>query len=364
MGFEEFIGNEATVRQLREMLGRGRFPHALILTGPRGAGKYKLAMMMARAMNCQNQPRDEEGLPEFCGHCPACEQIAEGDDLEARFHEAVEAREALKESEKKETSIMVQTHPDVLVIPPDPPQLLVKVGQVRHLISTVYYQPQAGHRKVYIFPEANFMKEAANSLLKILEEPPEFATLFLLAENATQLLPTIRSRCITLRLAPLEAEAMEQALQRRVDLTAVQRQLVARLSGGAVGRALGFDLGEYIAARKDALAILRTSVEGGGHDELFRVTEGYRAGAEGRVRTEHLLDVLYSLLQDVTYLSCGTPELVRNTDLQAELSAMAGARSFEWLADAVRRVDEVRQGMRRNLLRSLSLDALAVSLEH
>ena len=116
-------------------------------------------------------------------------RIGQADDLEARLAEAVEARESLRESDKRETRIFVQTHADVMVIPPDPPQMMVKVDQVRHVTATVYYKPAEGRQKVYIFPEPAFMKEAANALLKVLEEPPEFATIFLLAENPAPCCP-------------------------------------------------------------------------------------------------------------------------------------------------------------------------------
>src|SRR5947209_2332053 len=104
MPFSDFCGNAGTVRRLREMLARDRFPHALILTGPEGAGKYTLALMMAKAMNCLNTPVEPgTGLPDFCGSCSNCTRIAESEDLESRCAEAVEAREQLKETDKKET---------------------------------------------------------------------------------------------------------------------------------------------------------------------------------------------------------------------------------------------------------------------
>src|SRR5436853_7541397 len=108
MAFSEFHGNSEVVRRLREMLGRDRFPHALILAGPRGAGKYTLAQMVAKAMNCLEKPRSEDGLPDFCGGCANCLRISEADHLEARCAEAVEAREAMRETDKKETRIFVQ----------------------------------------------------------------------------------------------------------------------------------------------------------------------------------------------------------------------------------------------------------------
>jgi len=319
--------------------------------------------MVAKAVNCIERPVAADGLPDFCGVCRNCERIGQADALDQRFAEAVETRENLRESDKRETRIFVQTHPEVLIIPPDPPQMLVKVDQVRHVIGEMYYRPSEGRQKFYIFSESNFMKEAANALLKVLEEPPSFATLFLLAENSNALLPTIRSRCITLRLAPLTAAEIGQDLALRTEWTAAQKSLVALLCGGAVGRARGFDLTAYLGARKDALLLLTTAVGDNEHSALFRATEAYRAGGEGKGKTDLLISVLYSILEDLIFLKSGSAELMRNQDLKAELAAVAGQVSFDWIVRASDGLGDVQNGMRRNLLRSLSLDGFSSSIE-
>jgi len=363
MPFSEFHGNSDIVQRLREMLGRDHLPHAVVLAGGQGSGKYTLALMLAQALNCLN-PQTNDGLPDFCGTCANCTRIAQAGDLDARFAEAVEARENLRETDKKETRILVQTHTDVLVIPPDPPQMMIKVDQVRRVIETIYYRPAEGKEKVYIFTDSAFMKEAANSLLKVLEEPPEFATIFLLTENPGELLPTIRSRSMVFTLAALSAEGIEKDLAtQRPEWKAAQRALVARLSDGAVGRARSFDVAAYTAARDHALAILKSALAGGEHSELFRITESYRPGAEGREKTEALIKTLYSLLRDLVFIDSGAPELIRNTDIASELKRMAESADFAWITAASDRLAEVERGMRRNLLRSLSLDAFAAGLE-
>jgi DNA polymerase-3 subunit delta' len=363
MSFSNFHGNSYVVRRLRDILARNHFPQAVILAGPAGSGKYTLALMLAKAMNCLSSTVTD-GLPDFCGKCSNCVRIAQSEDLDARFAEAVEARDNLRETDKKETRLFVQTHPDVLIIPPDPPQMMIKVDQVRRVIETIYYRPGDARERVYIFTQSAFMKEAANSLLKVLEEPPEFATIFLLTENAGELLPTIRSRSMIVTLAALSTEEIEHDLARhRPEWTAKQRQLAARLSNGAVGAARSFDLAGYTAARAQALTILSTALRGTDHSELFKVTETFRAGAEGRDKIERLLRTLYSLLRDLTFLNSSTPELIRNTDIQAELKKLAEAADFAWIASAADRLNEVERGMRRNLLRSLSLDAFATALE-
>lgn len=363
MGFADFYGNRSTVDRMRQMIARDHLPHAIILTGAPGAGKFTLAQMVAKTVNCLEHPTAADGLPDFCGHCSNCTRIAEADALEQRFAEAVEAREGLREADKRETRIFVQAHPEVLIIPPDPPQMLVKVDQVRHVIAEIYYRPREGRQKFYIFSAANFMKEAANALLKVLEEPPEFATLLLLVENANALLPTLRSRCITLRLAPLSADEIAADLAARTEWNATQKKLVAHLSGGAVGRARSFDLAGYVGARKDALLLLTTALEQNDHTALFRATDGYRAGGDGKAKTDLLIAVLYSILEDLLMLQSGTPDLMHNADITPELATIAQRVEFRWIERAAAGLSEVQAGMRRNLLRSLSLDGYSSSLE-
>jgi DNA polymerase-3 subunit delta' len=363
MPFSDFQGNIEVIRHFRDMLARNRFPPAVILAGPEGSGKYTLALMLAQAINCL-APIQTDGLPDFCGKCSNCIRIAQGQNLETLSAEAAEARENLRETDKRETRLFIQTHPDVLVIPPDPPQLMIKVDQVRRVIDTIYFRPAEAREKIYIFTSSAFMKEAANSLLKALEEPPEFARIFLLTENAGEFLPTIRSRSTIISLAPLAVREIEEYLAKnRPEWKAPQRALVARLSEGALGRARNFDIAAYVAARSHALTILQTALRGGDHSELFKVTETYRAGAEGRAKTDNLLKTIYSLLQDLMFLNSGAPDLVRNTDIMSELKKLAESADFSWISAASDRLHEVERGMRRNLLRSLSLDAFATALE-
>ncbi len=364
MGFADFLGNEAVTRPLRAAIAAGRLPHGLILTGPEGSGKYTLTLMLARALNCQRQPRDADGLADFCGECGPCVRIAQAEDLPARIAEAVTARDDMRDTDKRETRVLVQTDPDVLVVPPDPPQNLIKVGQVRTVIAQSNRVPSGGGHRCFIFTSAAFMKEAANALLKALEEPGAQAHFFLDANHTGELLATIRSRCAMFRLAAVAPEELTALLaQRRPELPAAQRALVVRLAQGAVGRALTLDVAAYQAARADALTILRASLQGEDHTPLFKATETYRAGAEGQEKTTAMLRAMGSVLEDMLLLSHGAPELVRNIDLETELGRLAGTVSFEWIESAMRGLDQVESGMRRNLLRSLSLDALATTLE-
>jgi len=341
----------------------GHFPQALMLAGPKGAGKYTLALMLARAVNCLH-PTQSDGLPDYCGVCRNCERIGAAANLEERVAEAVATREDMREADKKDTRILIQTHPDVMVIPPDPPQLMIKMGQVRQVIHAAYYRPpNEGKRSFYIFTSSAFMKEAANSLLKVLEEPPEGISLILLTENPQELLPTIRSRTILHRLGAWPTTDLEALLaERRPELNAKDRALAARLSEGAVGRALTIELSGYFASRQDALLLLRTALSDPDYSALFRATETYRAGADGQEKTIGLLRALGSLIEDLLLLLAGTPQLIRNLDIEPELRRMSQGLTVDWIDGASRALGGVEQGMRRNLLRSISLDAMTASI--
>ena len=372
--FNDFLGNAATVEQLRSAIAAGRLPHSLILSGSGGSGKYTLALMLAMAVECERQPRDlwsnGQSLASFCGVCSNCVRIASAANLEEEVERAVATREELRETDKKDTRVLVQPHPDVLILPPDPPQLLIKLGQVRTLIQRAHYLPSEAPKKIFILTASSFMREAANSLLKVLEEPPETVHIILLAENPGELLPTIRSRCASARLGAMPVDEIDMLLSdRRPEIAPEQRGLVARLAQGAAGRALGFDLAAYTAARADALIFLNTAMASAAasnrepdHSVLFRMTEAYRAGAEGQQKTAALLRAFSLLLEDILLIGAGTPELVRNIDLRTELDRMAEALPFRWIELASREVDKVYTGMRRNLLRSLALDAFATRL--
>jgi DNA polymerase III subunit delta' len=363
MSFRDFLGNGATVTHLRESIRSGRFPHSMILAGPRGAGKYTLALMLAQAVNCL-EPVGSDGLPDFCGHCANCTRIAAASGLDALVREAVEARDELRETDKRETRILIQTHPDVLVVPPDPPQLMIKLGQVRQAIHAAYYRPPVEARRAFtIFTSSSFMKEAANSLLKLLEEPPDHTSLVLLTENPQELLPTIRSRAVVRRLGALPAAELEALLAvRRAELKPQERALAARLAQGAVGQALSLDVDAYVASRQDALILLRSALREPDYSQLFRATETYRAGADGQEKTVNLLRAMGSLLEDLLLVMAGTPSLIRNLDLGGELARLAEGLTIDWVDGAARALVQVEQGMRRNLLRSLSLDAMAVGM--
>ncbi len=363
MGFVEFLGNQRIVTALRGMLAAERVPHAMLFCGPRGVGKFTLARMFAQAANCERLKDD------FCGACEPCRRIgllAEPQPLVAQG--LAERGESADAAMVERVPLIVQTHPDVWAIVPDPVRLrnpvarpVLHVGQLRAVQRAAYFRPM-GRRRVFILDGAETMRwDLANIFLKILEEPPESASLILLAPSPYQLLPTIRSRCLQFFLAPLAAEQVEDLLRRRTTLKAAERKLAAQLAEGSPGVALGLDLEKSIRLRRDVLEVLGRSVEARSYGQLF--VETSQMAKNQKESFENLLEVFYSLLTDLLELSCGPKTCaLRNPALRQELESVSKKIDLEWVAQAVEGLDQLYGRLRRNINRQLGLDAWAVSL--
>ena len=215
MGFNEFLGNQRIVSALRGMLKRERVPSALLFTGPRGIGKYTLARVFAQAANCERLKDD------CCGECDSCRRMAALADpaplIQAGLAERGESADA---AAAEHVPLIIQPNPDVWLIVPDPVRRLtpvarpmIRIGQLRAVQRAAYFKPQ-GRRRVFILDGADTMRWTdADVFLKILEEPPQSATLILLAPFPDSLLQTIRSRCLQFHFAPVPAETIQSFLK-------------------------------------------------------------------------------------------------------------------------------------------------------
>jgi DNA polymerase III subunit delta' len=363
MGFSEFLGNEKIVAALRGALRAARVPHALLFTGPRGVGKYTLARMFAQAANCERLTDD------FCGECPTCLQISQLADPQRLIEQGLSERgESADAATVERTPLILQSHPDVWVLVPDPVRLkspvarpVMRIGQVRAVRRAAYFQP-TGKRRVFILDGVETMRpDVANVFLKILEEPPESATLILTSPSPFQLLPTILSRCMQFHFAPLPLNEVEKILKAHSDRKPAEIKLAAQLSEGSPGLALELDLEDAVEKRKTALRILERAARGQGFSQLFADTTALAKDRESSF--EDLIAVFYGLLSDLAELNAGIrAPLLRNPHISKELENLARSVDAVWIAKAIRGMDELNRGMRRNLSRQLGLDSLALSL--
>jgi DNA polymerase-3 subunit delta' len=364
MPFSDFIGNPQIVAALRRMLEAERVPHALLFSGPRGVGKFTLARLFAQAANCERMKDDS------CGACDPCRRIAALSNLQPLIERGLEERGADPDTATVERiPLILQAHPDVWAIVPDPVRLrnpvkrpVIRMGQLRAVQRAAYFRPGA-RRRVFLLDDADTMRwDNQDIFLKILEEPPESATLVLVASNPYLLNDTIRSRCMPFFFAPLRAEEVEGFLkERRKGLKPAQRKLAAQLTGGSPGAALELDLEESARVRREVLRLMETAVAGRNFASVFEQTA--RLAKDEKQGFENLLALLYSFLNDLLELSqrSGSSEL-RNPDLVRELQALCQKTDLEGVERAVAQLDELHGRLRRNVSRQLGLDALAVSL--
>ncbi|MGB8493565.1 MAG: hypothetical protein WCE53_04120 [Candidatus Acidiferrum sp.] len=363
MGFSDFLGNEKIVAALRGAFRADRVPHALLFTGPRGVGKYTLARMFAEAANCERLTDD------FCGECATCQRIALLAEPQKLVEQGLAERgESADAAAVERIPLILQTHPDVWALVPDPVRLkspvarpVLRIGQLRAVQRAAYFQPIA-RRRVFILDAAETMRwDVASVFLKILEEPPGSATLILTATSPFNLLPTIVSRCMQFHFAPLPRAEVESILKTHSERSPSQVKLAAQLSEGSPGLALEMNVEETAEKRKIALRILERAARGQGYAQLFADTNTLAKDRESSF--EELSGVFYGLLSDLLELTSGVKlPVLRNPHLAKELDAVAGNISSAWVVRAITGLDELTAGARRNLNRQLGLDALAASL--
>jgi DNA polymerase III subunit delta' len=363
MGFSDFFGNEQAVGALRGALRASRVPHALLFTGPRGVGKFTLARMFAQAANCERLPDD------FCGKCFACRQISQLAVPQKLIEQGLSERgESADASTVERTPLILQSHPDVWALVPDPVRLknpvarpMLRIGQLRAVQRAAYFQPM-GRRRIFILDGADTMRpDVSNVFLKILEEPPGSATLILTALSPFALLPTIISRCLQFHFAPLSTEEVEKVLKKHSDRKPAELRLAAQLSEGSPGMALQMDVDETVEKSRVALRILEKAAASQGFSLLFADTSALAKDRESSF--EELIALFYSLLTDLLELTAKVKSpALRNPHLVKELEKLADSVNSRWVHRAIVGVDNLAAGVRRNLSRQLGLDSLAATL--
>ena len=302
MAFARILGHPRLRGLLARAVGRRRLPPALLFSGPSGVGKKTLALAVGRALLCEGDDGDA------CDGCAACSRAGRG------------------------------LHPDAVLVEPDGAS--IKIEQVRDAVREIAGRPFEGRARAFVFDEAHLVTEQAqNALLKSLEEPPATSHVFLVTASPQALLPTIRSRCQTLRFSPLPQSLLETHLRETSGLSPDEARLRAALSGGSLGVALAFESEAWRDLRVELLEMLEKLGRAG--------TLGRMDAAERLSEMDDpilALTALRSLLRDVAALRAGSPALL-NADVAARLEPLARGPLGERAGEMARAAGETRDAL-------------------
>jgi DNA polymerase III subunit delta' len=319
--FADIVGHERIVEVFRRSVRSGKTPHSYIFEGVQGCGRRKTALALIQALFCTAVADDA------CGVCPSCRKVAGGN------------------------------HGDIHVIEPLPDKRDISIEQLREIQRELALRPYEAPRKACIIEPADRMSvNAANSLLKTLEEPPGNAIIILLTENADMLLPTIRSRCQSIRFSSLSPENVRLLLERS-GVAPELAELLAPLSEGSMQRAGELD-NSTLVERREALVGHLTALN---LDRIGTIFDTAEEMAGNREETLESLDLLLSVARDTVYLNAGCSDIV-NTTIRPALETFAAGFSLERALQMLSDIVETRRAVQRNANNKLALECLFIKM--
>lgn len=330
MAFKDITGNKRVKSILSKALAKERLPNSLLFIGPDGVGKYETALVVAKALNCLNKKNDA------CETCSACVSINE-DTKGGKF-------------------------PDVIKLNPKN-DTFVK-DQIGFLKQTCYLKPMVGKKRVFIIKEAEKMNDhAANSLLKILEEPPLFSHIILITNNPFLLLPTIKSRCQILTFSPVSREDIEKSLIQR-EYSAERARILSLMAGGNLKFAMEMDWDDVRKIKASAWNFFLSLVY---KDKAASVLNEFalRQKIEGADFLKEILGILLSFCRDIILIKQeGDIDLLLNPDYLSDLKTAAEKMPLESLQFSVTEIDRTLYMMKKKVNFNLNLNTTYLHLSN
>jgi DNA polymerase-3 subunit delta' len=342
--FDKLIGNNHIKEILRRMLVRNRVPRSLLLAGAEGIGKQRFARELAKSFVCRN-PQNREA----CDNCAACRRA--------------DIFNFPKPDDKKEDfeKVFFSEHIDLGMIIPCRGNILV--NSIRELEREANFRPYEAGARFFIIDDADKMNDAAsNALLKTLEEPSATSHIFLISSRPDSLLQTIRSRCQTIRFAPVEPREIENYQLSTKRTAPGDAALVARLSAGSIGRALNLDLGKFHLQREAMLRVLQGILAPEtNHLALLKTAEEMN---ETKNKDDYSLslEILQTLIHDIWTLRLGGEKDLVNIDIKTALEKLSAAAPAHRLSVWLGEIEVLRENLAVNLNRKIATDALFMKM--
>ena len=335
--FTSVSGHRRLLSLLSRAIARDTLPPALLLAGPAGVGKRRVATAIAQAVNCLDPRSTSEFERDACGKCASCRRIERG------------------------------VHPDVIAIQPGD-MGTIKIEAVRDVIDRAGYRPFEGRRRVVILDEADaLVPPAQNALLKTLEEMPPASIFVLVSSMPDALLPTVLSRCPRLRFGPLSASEIAAVLVRDHRYSEADARAAAADADGSVGRALAADSADLTDARDDARRLLeqaaRTDDPSRRLDAVKNLSGTRGTSASDREQMAACLRAVGSLLRDVGIVAAGADRRsLANGDLASHLDTLATAFDHRRSLRAYSAVDQALAALERNASPKVVADWVVLQL--
>jgi DNA polymerase III subunit delta' len=365
----EVFGHADVRRALTSAVRRDDLPGSLLIHGPTGVGRQTLARWLARLLVCQQQ-----GDSAPCGRCTGCRLALDLQHPDIHWFFPLPRPKGAASPEKLADALETARHEALadrrsnpLYQPPADEPIGLYLAQVRTIRRLSSSRPAMASRQVFIIGDAELLvpqeasEEAANAMLKILEEPPPDTTLILTAADPEALLPTLRSRLLPVRLAPMGERAIAEFLEERAGADPDRARVLARLGRGSIGRALAFldsdgSPGRAEATRQRALAWVSAAIDPAPAARYAAAMEQKPTGARGGFG--ETLDAMSLCLRDLAAVAIGAEADVVDTGALDQLRAMAPRVRADRLPDAIRLVEEARDGGRINANPQLTLASL------
>lgn len=325
--FKDIIGQEQVKKHLQEGIKQGNLSHAYIINGETGSGRRLLASALTKTLLCEN--RTEQG--DACGKCKSCLQADSNN------------------------------HPDIRFITHE--KASIGIDDIRdQLINDITIKPYSSSHKVYIIPDANKMTEQAqNALLKTIEEPPEYAVILLLTENAQNLLPTIISRCITLNTEPLDQEAITQYLIQNLQMEPERAKIAAGFCQGNVGKAIHFASSEdFQEMKQDTLQLLKKIDDMDISDIMSMIKElSLRKG-----KINEYLDLMLLWYRDVLMFKVTKDaNILLYRDEYKAISRQASIRNYEDIEKIIKAIDKAKVRLNANVNFETAIELLLLTIK-
>jgi DNA polymerase-3 subunit delta' len=339
--FPDFHGSAAAAQTLAQMIAEKRIAQTILLSGPEGIGKATLARRFAAALLGDSRKIELDDL-----------------SLPANL-EVIEQREKWTSDKRADDPLFFSTHPDFVTFVPEGPLRQITIQQMRLLRERAQLKPLRGNYRVFLIDHLQRANEqAANSLLKILEEPPEHLVIIATAENLYDLLPTVRSRSMVLQMCRLNDKEM-QAFAAAKALP--EAELRIALAEGSPGIAASLDLDEFRERRALILGAFECAAGLKPFSQWVQQSESFANSRSEKL--DWYLKLGYGVLEDILAAFYGRHP-AKHRDVQARIANIAESVTFAWLERAVRSLDELVLMVRRNIQKTAALDAMIINLRN